>query len=446
MAVLGAEMQAAPHILGNGTGDGTLTVGVDGFGSFGSSIGENASDAIYDPVGSIDAAGTVFESGLFISGGPPAWLTSGDIGSTDTFPNPVITGDATNAQSSFTHGFLQFNLVQRLLDSFDENGLRVGTVLEQVYQVRNVAEVPNSFSLTRYVDGDLQFDNTISDGGGVLMVGNNMILFETDAASGSEASTTFVGITAAFSGQIGPNPVTTYEISSYSGLRTKVDQGAPLNNEVASDFDGDRFIDEAYDVTLAIRNHVQIPALTTATYTTRTLFGNAVPPSPGSSEVLPLLPEDNEPPFIFDIDPPDSDEFVWVDPEIAIGYEFEVLAGSFFAGVRMPTNAVVPQSGDYEILVFDGAEFLPAVQLGAGEEYSFGSGGVSRFRVTGIDPSLGLDPTDPLAFPTGLSFVSRVPTSVSMTPLVVPEPSAFLLMLVSLLVLGRGSCHRRRAS
>ncbi len=44
--------------LTTGSGDGRLIVDVDGFGLFGSAIGPSASDAFYDPGGSIEQAGT----------------------------------------------------------------------------------------------------------------------------------------------------------------------------------------------------------------------------------------------------------------------------------------------------------------------------------------------------------------------------------------------------
>src|SRR5688500_15845881 len=50
----------APVTLTTGTGDRSLSVTVDGYGSFGSST--PAGDAIYDPIGAIGPSGTVYES------------------------------------------------------------------------------------------------------------------------------------------------------------------------------------------------------------------------------------------------------------------------------------------------------------------------------------------------------------------------------------------------
>ena len=55
--------------LSTGTGDASLSVGVDGYGAFGSAVSftsGQAGEAVYDPVGSVAAASTTFESGIAI--------------------------------------------------------------------------------------------------------------------------------------------------------------------------------------------------------------------------------------------------------------------------------------------------------------------------------------------------------------------------------------------
>jgi hypothetical protein len=44
--------------------------------------------------------------------------------------------------------------------------------------------------------------------------------------------------------------------------------------------------------------------------------------------------------------------------------------------------------------------------LGFFTVFDFAPGGVSEFEVLGIDPNLGLDPTNPIAFITALTFES----------------------------------------
>ena len=54
----------------------------------------------------------------------------------------------------------------------------------------------------------------------------------------------------------------------------------------------------------------------------------------------------------------------------------------------------------------------------AGEPYLFDSGGVDRFRIVGIEASVGLDPNNATAFPTALTFVSDGSFTGTMTPMV----------------------------
>jgi hypothetical protein len=109
--------QAAPFTLSNAPGDGTVTVGVDGYGSFGSSVGINATNAVYNPVGPGGPAGTTFESGVAIrfgGSGGRTFLTSGDIGGSGGLTNPVVTGTPAAGTSAFTFGGLSFSLTQTL--------------------------------------------------------------------------------------------------------------------------------------------------------------------------------------------------------------------------------------------------------------------------------------------------------------------------------------------
>ena len=67
---------------------------------------------------------------------------------------------------------------------------------------------------------------------------------------------------------------------------------------------------------------------------------------------------------------------------------------------------------------------------------NFGSGGVSRFRVLGVETGAALDPTDTTAFVTGLSFVGDGNFTGTQTPIVanaVPEPSSALIWAVGVL-------------
>jgi len=282
---------AAPFVMTNGLLDGQVTVGVDGYGAFGSSVGANSTNATYNPVGAVPpTAGTVFESGVAIrigtaAGGARTFLTSGSIGSSGVGPgNPVVAGTPLSGVSGFTFGGLSFSLTQVLTSTFI-GAVQTGSVLTQTYVMTNTGTSALSFEMLRYLDGDLLFNGSLLDGGGRLTGGGTEILFETDSATGSSTSTTFVGIT----GEGGTVPVTgRYEIDSYSGLRDRIIAGTALDDLITGDgADADQFIDAGpgYDVTLALRNLFTLGAGGTGTYVTRTIWGSGAPdtviPEPG---------------------------------------------------------------------------------------------------------------------------------------------------------------------
>jgi hypothetical protein len=272
---------AAVYTLTNAPGDGTVTVGVDGFGAFGSSVGSDSTDADYDPVGAGTTAGTTFESGVAIrvgSSGGRTFLTSGSIGGSPSpaLTNPTVMGTSTVGTSTFAHSGLSFGLTQTLTPLF-VGATQTGSLLTDTYVITNPSGAAIDFELVRYLDGDLLFDGSLVDGGGRLISGGTEVLFETDSATGSSSSTTFVGITATG----GTIPATDrFEIDSWSGLLARIIAGTALDDTITGDGgDADEFIDagSGYDVTLALRNLFSLGALASATYETRTIFGSGAP-------------------------------------------------------------------------------------------------------------------------------------------------------------------------
>ncbi len=89
-------------------------------------------------------------------------------------------------------------------------------------------------------------------------------------------------------------------------------------------------------------------------------------------------------------------------------------------------------------------------ELQAGVYFDFTSvaaEGVASFRITGIDTSEGLDPNNPQAFVTGLSFIDGGSDdfNIVMKPiLAVPEPASWLLMLAGLVGCGLVVGSRRQ--
>ena len=129
----------------------------------------------------------------------------------------------------------------------------------------------------------------------------------------------------------------------------------------------------------------------------------------------------------------------YIDPEVAVGYDYAIGAGN-------PSfqSVVLPNVGDglFDIYGLDagGTAALLAEGWAAGATFDFGAGGIERFRVLGIETSAGLDPLDTTAFVTGLTFTGPGQFTGTQTPLtvtVVPEPPAWALAMLGVLVLRR---------
>jgi hypothetical protein len=127
---------------------------------------------------------------------------------------------------------------------------------------------------------------------------------------------------------------------------------------------------------------------------------------------------------------------IFIDPVVAIGYDYEIGAGDpNFRSVTPPTGI-----GDdlFSLWLWTGTDFVESPGgLEGGVEHLFGGDGVSRFRILGIEVAAGLSPFDATAFVTGLSFVGPGSFTGTMTPLTVtvPEPSGLALLAGALLVL-----------
>jgi hypothetical protein len=103
------------------------------------------------------------------------------------------------------------------------------------------------------------------------------------------------------------------------------------------------------------------------------------------------------------------------DPPVAIGYDYAIGTGNpNFASVTLPTGI-----GDnmFDLYLFNGTDFFIKTHLAGGNTFTFDPGGVDRFRILGIEPSAGLDPQNPTAFITGLTFVGSGEFTGTMTPI-----------------------------
>lgn len=168
-----------------------------------------------------------------------------------------------------------------------------------------------------------------------------------------------------------------------------------------------------------------------------------------SSVFLPTvsLKPNGLPSYSFQIQNITANTPVFIDPKIAIGYSYKIgLGNPDFASVTLPTIA---GTSSYTIALPDGEKFtvLP------GQDFDFTKlanflAGVSTFEVLGINPSSGLNPFDPNAFVTELTFASNGQFTGTMDPLVagVPEPSTWAMMILGFVGIGAITYRRRKSA
>lgn len=193
--------------------------------------------------------------------------------------------------------------------------------------------------------------------------------------------------------------------------------------------------DDGYDTTAYISSFVPSP-------------GGGGTVNDGSSEFAALLPDNPPDPetgaFVITLpEPPVEDVVVWIDPPVAVGYTYSV-TDAYFDTITAPSLAAVPDLDGYTISV-GGFDFALAAAQTL-DLSALGLSNVSEFVLSGIDPSLMLDPGDTLAFPLGASFtgigenvaVTMMPTVIDYEPDIspVPLPGGTPLLLTGMFGLG----------
>jgi hypothetical protein len=141
--------------------------------------------------------------------------------------------------------------------------------------------------------------------------------------------------------------------------------------------------------------------------------------------------------FHFSISGIEPDVTYDLDPSVATGYIYSTGSGDpNFASVQLPD---IGNPAPYSLYLWDGSKFVFDALLAPETLFDFGPAGVDRFEILGIDPSLGVDPSNPLAFITTLTFAAAGDFTGTMTPIVadVAEPGSIALLGIGLAAFGR---------
>jgi hypothetical protein len=197
-------------------------------------------------------------------------------------------------------------------------------------------------------------------------------------------------------------------------------------------------------------------------------------PGLGETEFTPVLPDPENPTneegdFVIVLPEVEAFETIFIDPDVATGYTFTVDSTDptnpgLFASVTAPSTAVVDDPDGFTLTYIDENGVEQTRDLASAETFVFPVP-VETFSITGIDPSLGLDPTQSGLFTTGVSFESDAPAetlTVIQSPLLqfisnqirlqtlasqsqasIPEPGNLALMTLSLF---GALLYRRRLS
>ena len=160
-----------------------------------------------------------------------------------------------------------------------------------------------------------------------------------------------------------------------------------------------------------------------------------VPPTEpiGASPVNPVLPSNDltidpqNPQYLFDLsignDGLGTSSPIFIDPIVAVGYRYQITGGK-------AATVVVPEVAGQTQFMLE----LPGYNsfaITAGIPFNLlniDSSGFDMFSIDGINLLAGLNPTDTLAFSTGITFTAAGNIQVSMTPITaeaVPEPNIF---------------------
>lgn len=124
--------------------------------------------------------------------------------------------------------------------------------------------------------------------------------------------------------------------------------------------------------------------------------------------------------------------FLFIDPDVTIGYLYKVSGGPNFIEILLPT---LGDPDGYQVQLLINGEWVTVGDVDDGGTYAFSSG-VNTFRIMGISPALGIDPTNPIAFVTGVKFddTGTVQLEMQAISVPVPEPESMALLAAGLVL------------
>lgn len=133
--------------------------------------------------------------------------------------------------------------------------------------------------------------------------------------------------------------------------------------------------------------------------------------------MLPATPTNPTNPWVFPTFEVFNTNFQWwLDPDVAVGYIYNVTGGPLFATYQAPT---LPFDNNYELFGSSDSCSTFTNSLGlitGGTQFSFATA-VDCFAIKGIDVANMLDPTDTMAFNAAVTFDSLGMVSVTQTPI-----------------------------
>ena len=282
-----------PHIergfvaLETAPGDGQVKIDLGAFGDWGTDtlsdwVPYGRGDALFDLPGAYGLGGTTYDAALLVrrQGTTEQYLTTSFIANSQNSrqPNPgFVDFGPSHATSVFLLDGLFFELRQSLHDIFVD-GERVGGVLVQAYEVTNRLEQTTQVDFIRYFDGDLEFGSNSgrADGGGVRLLGDVEMLFETDVPVVPEQTSAFVGLAAEGGDELAQGR---YEVVEWDPSVPVLRNGGVPRDRVVRDGDGDGMVDSGSNIDISLLQRRRISDIApgeTVTYRAFTFFGQAV--------------------------------------------------------------------------------------------------------------------------------------------------------------------------